>query len=177
MWCDLITNRNILKKIIILGSARKDGNTKQVVDKLLLLSDFDNVDLNDFNIRQYDYEHKNNDDDFLDLMRSIIDNYDTLIFATPVYWYSMSGMMKIFFDRITDLLDNEKELGRKLRGKSMAVISSSVGDHLGENFWLPFVETARYLGMNYLGHIHTIPNEDMDNGLRKFVESINRNMQ
>jgi multimeric flavodoxin WrbA len=149
-----------VKKVIILGSSRKDGNTKQAVDKMHLLSEFDLIDLNNFNISYYDYEHRNKNDDFLHLVQNIICNYDILIFATPVYWYSMSGIMKVFFDRITDLLDNEKELGRKLRNKSMAVLSSSIGDNLGENFWLPFIETARYLGMNYLGHAHTILNED-----------------
>lgn len=163
----------ILKKIVILGSSRKDGNTKQTIDKLNLLSDFDIVDLNDFNMSYYDYEHRNKSDNYLDLIRNIINNYDILIFATPVYWYSMSGIMKVFFDRITDLLDNEKELGRKLRNKNMAVLSSSIGDHLGEKFWLPFIETARYLGINYLGHIHTIANEDQTNNLIKFAKLIN----
>ena len=163
----------ILKKIVILGSSRKDGNTKQAIDNLNLLSDFDIIDLNDFDINYYVYEHRNKSDDYLDLMRNIIDNYDILIFATPVYWYSMSGIMKVFFDRITDLLDNEKELGRKLRNKNMAVLSSSLGDHLGEKFWLPFIETAKYLGMNYLGNVHTIVNSDQVDDLTEFAKLIN----
>jgi len=162
-----------LKKIVILGSSRKDGNTKQAIDKLNLLSDFDIVDLNEFDINYYDYEHKNKSDDYLNIIRNIITNYDLLIFATPVYWYSMSGIMKVFFDRITDLLDNEKELGRKLRNKNMAVLSSSIGDHLGEKFWLPFIEIAKYLGMNYLGNVHTIVNSDQANDLTEFAKLIN----
>ena len=163
----------MLKKVIILGSSRKDGNTKQAADKLHLLTKFDIIDLNDFNISYFDYDYRNKNDDFLDLIRNIINDYDTLIFATPVYWYSMSGIMKVFFDRINDLIDYEKELGRKLRNKNMAVLSSSIGDNLGEKFWLPFIETAKYLGMNYLGHIHTIPNEDLTDNLIKFGELIN----
>ncbi len=162
-----------MKKIVILGSSRKDGNTKQAIDKLNLLSDFDIVDLNEFDINYYDYEHKNNSDDYLNIIRNIITNYDLLIFATPVYWYSMSGIMKVFFDRITDLLDNEKELGRNLRNKNMAVLSSSLGDHLGEKFWLPFIETAKYLGMNYLGNVHTIVNSDQADDLTEFAKLIN----
>ncbi|MEJ7822325.1 MAG: NAD(P)H-dependent oxidoreductase, partial [Chitinophagaceae bacterium] len=131
------------------------------------------IDLNDFDINYYVYEDRNKKDDYLDLMRNIIDNYDILIFATPVYWYSMSGIMKVFFDRITDLLDAEKELGRKLRNKNMAVLSSSLGDHLGEKFWLPFIETAKYLGMNYLGNVHTIVNSDQAGDLTEFAKLIN----
>lgn len=161
-----------MRKIIILGSSRKDGDTKKKVDELVKISSWDWLDLNDYNISYYDYEHKNLDDDYLNLMRQIIANYDVLIFATPVYWYSMSGIMKVFFDRITDLLDSEKDLGRKLRGKSMAALSCSVGDNLGENFWLPFSETARYLGMNYLGNIHTVANQNETENLQNFAAMI-----
>lgn len=162
-----------MNKLIILGSSRKDGDTKKIVDELITISKWDFIDLSDYNFSYYDYEHKNSNDDFLTLMRKVIDNYDVLIFATPVYWYSMSGVMKVFFDRITDLLDDEKELGRKLRNKSMAALSSSNGDNLGEYFWLPFSETAAYLGMNYLGNIHTFPNQNETENLKNFVETIN----
>jgi multimeric flavodoxin WrbA len=162
-----------MKKLVILGSSRKDGDTRKIVDELIRISGWDLIDLNDYNFGYYDYEHKNLDDDYLDLMRKIIAGYDVLIFATPVYWYAMSGIMKVFFDRITDLLDEEKDLGRKLRGKSMAAVSCSVGDNLGEAFWLPFSETARYLGMNYLGGAHAIANADESENLKRFVEMIN----
>jgi len=39
----------------------------------------------------------NIDDDFISLMTEIIEKYDTLIFATPVYWYSMSRILKKSF--------------------------------------------------------------------------------
>ncbi len=162
-----------MKKLIVLGSSRKDGETKKIVDELVNIAGWDVIDLNDYQISYYDYEHKNLDDDFLGLIRNMIENYDVLIFATPVYWYSMSGIMKVFFDRITDLLDFEKDLGRKLRGKSMAAVSCSVGDNLDEHFWLPFSETARYLGMNYLGSLHTLENNHETENLRKFAELIN----
>jgi len=162
-----------MKKLIILGSSRKDGDTRKIVDKLIGISGWDCIDLNDYNFGYYDYEHKNLDDDYLPLMRKIIVTYDVLIFATPVYWYAMSGIMKVFFDRITDLLDEEKDLGRKLRGKSMAAVSCSIGDNLGEAFWPPFSETAKYLGMNYLGNAHAIAETDESDNLKNFVARIN----
>lgn len=57
---------------------------------------------------------------------------------------------------VTDLLTFEKELGRQLRGKKMAGISCLIGNNLGDKFWLPFSETAKYLGMEFIGSIHTI---------------------
>ena len=165
-----------MKKLIILGSSRKDGDTKKIVDELIGISGWDVLDLNDYKFSYYDYGHKNLDDDYLPLMRKIIANYDVLIFATPVYWYSMSGIMKVFFDRITDLLDNEKDLGRKLRGKSMAAISCSQGGNLGDYFWLPFSESANYLGMNYLGNIHTFAGNDESENLRQFVRKVEKQL-
>ncbi|MEQ1923956.1 MAG: NAD(P)H-dependent oxidoreductase [Pyrinomonadaceae bacterium] len=161
-----------MKKLIILGSSRKDGDTKKVVDEIISISGWDLIDLNDYNISYYDYEHKNLDDDFLPLMRKIIAEYGVLIFATPVYWYSMSGIMKVFFDRFTDLLDEEKDLGRELRGKGMAVVSCSGGGNLGEHFWHPFVATAEYLGMQYLGNMHTSVGIDEREKLRRFAMTI-----
>ena len=144
-----------MKKLIIKGSSRKDGDTTNLVNQLLDLTDWDVVDLNDYDISYYDYDHRNMDDDYLKLMQHIIENYDTLIFATPVYWYAMSGIMKKFFDRISDCLIIKKEIGRKLKGKQMAVICCGANKELKSEFYMPFIETANYLGMEYIGNIYS----------------------
>lgn len=149
-----------MKPIIISGSSRKDGDTVTISNKLANILNCEVIHLSDYSINHYDYEHKNSSDDFIPLMQKLISSYDTFIFATPVYWYAMSGLMKVFFDRITDLITIEKELGRQLRGKNMAVITSSTGEHLEEQFWLPFIASANYLGMNYIENTHTISGED-----------------
>jgi multimeric flavodoxin WrbA len=142
------------KKVIILGSARKNGNTTKIVDEIAKESGIDVIDLSDYNISHYDYESKNREDDFLPLIRRILEEYDTLIFATPIYWYNMSGIMKMFFDRFSDLIRIEKETGRKLRGKKIGVISNSHDNEIEESFYIPFKKTADYLGMEYLGQAH-----------------------
>ncbi len=142
------------KKVIILGSSRSGGNTANIVANISEKYNIDVIDLNDYNITYYDYESKNLGDDFLPLIKSIIEKYDTLIFATPVYWYNMSGIMKVFFDRFSDLIRIEKETGRKLKGKNMFVISNSHEDKIAESFYIPFQKSANYLGMNYTGEIH-----------------------
>lgn len=158
--------------IVISGSSRNDGNTARVVDLLSSHSGWDKIDLTNYHFSYYDYLHRNRNDDFLPLMRDLISKYDTLILATPVYWYSMSGIMKVFFDRISDLLTIEKDLGRQLRGKNMAGISASGGNDLGDLFWLPFRESAKYLGMNYLGDLHVKMNENHDDLIDGMEESI-----
>jgi multimeric flavodoxin WrbA len=142
------------KKVIITGSSRSNGNTSKIVAKISNQINADVIDLRDYSISFYDYESQNRADDFLPLMKSIIEKYDTLVFATPVYWYTMSGIMKVFFDRFSDLIRIEKELGRKLRGKNMFVISNSDEDELGYDFHMPFRLSAEYLGMNYIGEKH-----------------------
>ena len=161
-----------MNKVIILGSSRKDGETKKVVSELIRISGWDLIDLKDYNISQFDYEHLNRNDDFIQLMKKITENYDVLIFATPVYWYSMSGIMKTFFDRFTDLLRIEKDTGRKLRDKYMAVISCSNGDNLGDHFWLPFKKSSEYLGMNYIANLHTYQGKDEAHKIAEFKNKI-----
>jgi len=158
--------------IIILGSARKDGDTAAVVQELVELTDWPVIDLNDYHINYYDYSHENRTDDYLPLMRKLLAEYDTFIFATPVYWYAMSGIMKVFFDRFTDLLTIEKDLGRQLRAKKMAALSCSGGDNLGDDFWHPFRATAEYLGMKYLGDRHAMKKQSNEKKLQAFLAEI-----
>ena len=86
-----------MKKVIILGSSRNDGDAKNLASRLTEITSWDLIDLNDYSFSYFDYNHQNKDDDYLKLMTRIIENYDTMIFLTPVYWYSMSGIMKVFF--------------------------------------------------------------------------------
>lgn len=142
------------KKVIIVGSSRSNGNTAKIANEIAIQFNIDVINLNDYQFSYYDYESKNIDDDFLPLIKSIIENYDTLIFATPIYWYSMSGILKVFFDRFSDLLRIEKETGRKFRGKNFAVISNSHDDEIDSDFYISFRKSADYLGVNYIGDSH-----------------------
>jgi multimeric flavodoxin WrbA len=142
------------KGVILLGSSNSVGETyavsKYISDKI----GYPIIDLKLKHIKPFDYEFNNQDDDFLPLIKDLVENYSLIIFATPVYWYSMSGTMKIFFDRISDCLKIQKDTGRKLRGKDMAVISCGSDEVVKNGFYMPFVESANYLGMNYLGQVH-----------------------
>jgi len=150
------------KTVVIIGSSRSNGNTRTIVDELVSLSpDIDIVDLNNYNIGYYHYDFKNKNDDFFDLFLKILE-YDTIIFATPIYWYTMSAQIKTFLDRISDVLHGDKKVyGRKLRGKNLATISCGSDNEIFDGFTMPFVQTANYLGMNYLGHVHTWLDQDI----------------
>lgn len=145
----LSIEKNNMNKVIIFGSSNSFGNTRKIIDEILGDSAIKLIDLNQFNIKLFDYEHKNINDDFLSLIKSLL-SYDLWIIATPVYWYSMSGQHKIFFDRFSDLLTIKKDLGRRLRGKKMFVIAS-FGTSYPKGFEELFEQMCEYLGMEYLG--------------------------
>jgi multimeric flavodoxin WrbA len=160
-----------MKKVIIQGSARSEGNTYKITQILKKHLVCDTIDLNLFKINQYNYNHEIQLDDFLPLIRKIVE-YDVIIFATPIYWYTMSGIMKTFFDRITECLKTEKETGRKLRGKYMTAMCCGSDERHIKGFFMPFEETAKYLGMNYLGDIHTwVEKEEPSNEVLNLIEN------
>ena len=157
--CSGVNNSNLSlmsknKAIVIQGSSRSHGDTRQYVNFLLELGQLDFEDLWNHKIGQYDYEYMNKDDDYLPLITRLIEDYDTWIVATPIYWYTMSGVLKTFLDRLSDLIRIHKDTGRKLRGMNLAALGISHGENFPEHFFKPFESSADYLGMNYLGSCH-----------------------
>jgi len=135
---------------IVLGTSKSDGNTKQLVDTVVNKIDSKIFDLAELNISFFDYTHQNKSDDFLPLILELL-TYEHIVFATPVYWYSMSAQLKVFFDRLSDLLTIEKDLGRQLKGKSISLLATGFDLNCPECFVQPFELTAEYLELNFKG--------------------------
>ena len=148
-----------MKSIILLGSSNSNGNTKKITDLISAKTNSDVIDLKQLNISEFDYDFKNINDDFHPLLKRIVENYDLMILATPVYWYTMSARMKIFLDRLSDCLKIKKDIGRRLRGKKIAIVSCGSDKVLKHGFHMPFQETAKYLGMHYVDDVHCWINE------------------
>ncbi len=143
------------KSILIQCSARSDGDSATVCKHLSNKFKLETIDIRKYDISYYDYDTTRHDD-FIPLVRNLSAQYDKWIFVTPVYWYTISGRMKVFLDRTTELLKEHKELGRTLRGKCMGLISVSNDHELQEWFEVPVKMSASYLGMNYMGHVHSV---------------------
>jgi len=141
--------------IIINGSARESGYTSKLIDTIISNGlDAKQIKLCIHTISHYNYDGNYPEtDEFISIIETII-KHKTIVFATPVYWYSMSGHLKIFFDRLTDLITSHKELGEQLKNKNVIVVTSSAGDNLDDDFLLPFKHTAEYLGMNFIRGKH-----------------------
>lgn len=141
--------------IALFASSRRHGNTGQLMDRVADALSIEVVDLGAKNISAYDYDHANRADDFEPLVEYVL-GFEQIIFASPVYWYACSPPMKIFLDRINDLLEITELLnkGRQLRGKVAYVICTSVFDDAAPSFIASFQETFKYLGMHFGGYLH-----------------------
>ncbi len=141
--------------IAVFASARRNGNTGKLIDWIARELDIDIIDLSEKNISAYDYDHKNIDDDFIPLMRQLLE-YEKIIFVTPVYWYAPSAQMKVFIDRTSDFLDVDElnGIGRQLREKMAYIVCTSISSDADNSFMNSLKDTFRYLGMQYGGYIH-----------------------
>lgn len=72
------------KGIIVLGSSNSKGETRKVCSYVSELTQYPIIDLKQKNIAEFDYEFNNRDDDFHPVIQQIVNNYDLIIFATPV---------------------------------------------------------------------------------------------
>ncbi len=142
-----------MSTVIISGGALGGNNTSQINNYLADKVKCNIINLKDYKINHYRYDHQYDiDDDFIQIVDKMISS-ETIIFSTPMYWYAMSGHIKVFLDRWTDLLKSNKELGRRLRGKRMGLIYNSNGEQV-DYFEMPFINTADYLGIEFIGSLH-----------------------
>jgi multimeric flavodoxin WrbA len=167
----------MIKTAVLLGTSRYEGNTRQLITQVGTSMNIELFMLKDYDITPFDYDHKNRDDDFIPLVKQLLE-YDHIVFASPLYWYTMSAQLKVFFDRISDLLGIEKDIGRQLRGKHCSLLSTGVDDLPPNCLEETFKLTFDYLDMCYHGMIYCSIKEDyiaaqFDDQVSEFVKVIN----
>ena len=139
--------------LVIAGSARGDGNTALTVAHLgraLDLRADQLIDLQSHRLEPFRYAPAPPADDFPMLVDRLLANRH-IVFATPVYWYAMSGLMKTFFDRLTDLLLSPagRRRGRALAGRDIWLLATGTDADLPAGFTEPFARTADYFDMRW----------------------------
>jgi len=139
-----------MSAIAILGSSNSQGNTRILCHECIQAAGAELIDLNCFSISPWDYDGQNSGDDFALIANKLVLSSD-IIFCTPVYWYSMSAQMKVFFDRLSDLITRRKSVGRALAGRRTWLIASGTDPELPEGFEIPFQRTSEYFDMDYCG--------------------------
>ena len=156
---------NSKKPLVILGSARKDSNTVFVIESLLKEREYTFLDLSNYQFVGYDYDNDYpGNDQFLDIVEIML-QHDKIIFATPVYWYAMSSLMKTFFDRWSDLVRVEKPKGRAMAGKKTFLITQGSSAEMPPGFEVPFNLSSKYMDMHFQGYIYG----DMTKGKEDFT--------
>ena len=137
--------------LIVHGSARVQGNTAIAVERVVqtLGSAAEVMHLCLLDVRPYSYAEPP-----IDEFRHVVDRmlaHRQIVFATPVYWYAMSGFMKTLFDRFTDLLRDpeSRQLGRSLAGRKAWLLATGSDEELPVGFTEPFSRTCTYLDMHW----------------------------
>lgn len=97
--------------LFINSSPNKNGNTYRIGEELLKEKEHDVLQMADYRISQYGQVF---DDDEIKEVVKEIDKYDILVIGSPVYWYTVGGMLKTFIDRLYMLPEAEALRGKKL---------------------------------------------------------------
>ena len=145
-----------MKTIVISGSARAESNTRKAIAALCPFPDYELIDLLEYKIEHYHYASAKADQDDFYAIATKMRMADHIVFATPVYWYSMSGRLKVFFDRLTDLLYAHKEIGKALHGKKTYLIACGTDPALPPGFDVPFRMTSEYFGMIFAKSLYQV---------------------
>jgi multimeric flavodoxin WrbA len=120
----------------IMSSARRDGNTNDLLDVVLGAAAAGGAATEKIVLADYRVEHIGNcqvcktqgrcvnaADDFRPLMDKVF-AADVIVFGSPVYWYSVAGRLKVFLDRWSCCIyeDNDAFVA-KLKSKAGAVVA------------------------------------------------------
>lgn len=135
---------------VIYGGNRPDGNvetlTKLVIQGLMV----EEIYLKDYLIQPIiDKRHteegfSNINDDYNAIIDRILP-HDILIFSTPIYWYSMTGIMKNFIDRWSQTLRDPDYPDFKALMSSKKAYVIAVGGDEPYIKGLPMIQQFQYI--------------------------------
>lgn len=145
---------------VLYASSRRGGNSERLAEVLVEGMDVDSLFLTDYRIEPIiDYRHAEPgpypEDDYRKLLDQVL-KQDLLIFAVPIYWYGMPGQLKLFIDRWSQSLkENRKDFLDKMSGKRAYVLA--VGDddpHVkGRALIQQFRHIFDFVGIEFAGHV------------------------
>ncbi|AJD90607.1 hypothetical protein JMA_12900 [Jeotgalibacillus malaysiensis] len=145
--------------LIISGSSRDNSNSEFFAEKAAASykGDVKWIRLREKTIRQiHDQRHDENGfdpvkDDHAQVVEAMFEA-DEVLFATPLYWYGMSGYMKTFIDRWSQSMrDTDVNFNARIAGKPGYVITCG-GDQVdikGLPLILQFRHIFEFTGMEF----------------------------
>ncbi|CAM5205755.1 Multimeric flavodoxin WrbA OS=Ureibacillus acetophenoni OX=614649 GN=SAMN05877842_11148 PE=4 SV=1 [Ureibacillus acetophenoni] len=151
-----------MKIVAFIGSSRSNGNTEKLTDVFLEGIDFKKVYLKDLTIKPIeDKRHTEEgfsivDDDHDFIIETILES-DVLVFSTPIYWYSTSGLMKNLIDRFSQAIRDERYPTFKEHLKTVETFVVAVGGDNPRIKGLPLIQQFKYtfdfLNMPFTGYV------------------------
>ncbi|GGB46721.1 NAD(P)H-dependent oxidoreductase [Fictibacillus barbaricus] len=150
-----------MKIAVLFGSSRDHGNTETLTKLALEGMQYTSFYLKNYKVNPIDdLRHTKSgfvkvDDDYDELMREVI-HHEILIFATPVYWYGMSGVIKKFIDRFSQSLRDESLNFKDKMGRKKAFVITVGGDNPRIKA-LPLIQQFQYIfdfsGTEFAGYL------------------------
>lgn len=139
------------RRLIVVGSAEGGSQTEKWLASLKDFENYEILKLHEYDLSQYKYDGEYpSTDSFLAIVDKVL-RADLITFASPIYWYAVSGHLKLFLDRFSDLISKNKELGKQLYGKAVELFATGSDREAPIGFDVPINLTALYFGMDYLG--------------------------
>lgn len=133
--------------LFINGSPNKNGNTVRLAKKFLKDKDYQTLNLVDYKI--YSYGQHFVDDQFDEVIEQM-QQADTIVIGSPLYWHSMSGAIRNLLDRFYGYVDESLLKGKDLyflfQGYAPTDEQLAAGEYTMKRF-------ASLYGMNYQGMI------------------------
>ncbi|MBD1584641.1 flavodoxin family protein [Pseudoalteromonas sp. S16_S37] len=167
------------KTVILFSSANKNGNTSKLVNQVIAQLHSEHVKLlpiDELEFSDYCYSNQYANDDFY-LISDALNWADNIVFASPIYWHSVSSNMKRLIDRMTELTENPtiKPIGKGLKGKQGYVLTTSAHEQVCEIFSGFFDKLFGYFGINNSGLLHVPCNNGFaltTNTLNQFTQHL-----
>lgn len=147
--------------LIIYGSSRADGNTELLTEQAVKELECTRVYLRNSDVkpivdRRHDPEGFSPVGDDHDQIIEQMLTHTVTIFATPLYWYGMSGPMKDFVDRWSQSMrDPRLDFRDRVRNKEGYVIVTGGADARLKGLPLiqQFAHIFDFVGMNFAGYL------------------------
>ena len=158
-----------MRTVAFVGSPRKGGNSDQLTDALLAGAaeaghETEKVYLADFALTPigpvYGPEESWTDADqhSADPLIDKMVQADVVVLASPIYWFSVSGLLKLFMDRWALYSRDGERLMDLMAGKRMAVVLTCADPEPGylDMVLGPLQQAAKWLRMKWAGDL-TVP--------------------
>ncbi|MBF1702422.1 MAG: NAD(P)H-dependent oxidoreductase [Streptococcus sanguinis] len=97
---------------LVNASPNRNGNSFKLGHFFLRDRDYEALQLVDYHIEQYGQSAEN--DQFFQVYE-LLSQADVLVFTSPIYWWSFSGLLKTLLDRVADVHEPQEALkGKKV---------------------------------------------------------------